>query len=121
MDGWEMGEHLHVCVLAALKAVVQSARIISFSVNEVTVVHNTCWVGMHVYAVQFWERMPYLLHLSCVFESSTSDHLTNVIMHALLNEGGLSCEQVASKLVCFGVGGGSTFQGAKTGITTQIC
>jgi hypothetical protein len=64
--------------------------------------------------------MPHLLHLSCVSESGTSDHLTNVIMHVLLCEGGLSREQIASKLVCFGADGISTFQGAKTGVTIQI-
>jgi hypothetical protein len=37
-----------------------------------------------------------------------------------LCEGGLSHEQIASKLVCFGADGVSTFQGAKTGVTTQI-
>jgi hypothetical protein len=51
--------------------------------------------------MQSWERMSYLLHMSCVSKSGISDHLTNVIMHAFLSEGGLSREQVASKLVCF--------------------
>jgi hypothetical protein len=119
-SGWEMAEHLHACVLAALKVVVQSARIISISADEVTVVDNTSWVGVHVYAMRSWERMPYLLHLSCVSESGTSDHLTNVIMYVLLGEGGLSHEEIASKLVCFRADGVSTFQGTKTGVTTQI-
>jgi hypothetical protein len=52
--------------------------------------------------------------------SGTSDHLTSVIMRALLGEGGLSYEEIASKLVCFGVDGVSTFQGSKMGVTTQI-
>ena len=39
--------------------------------------------------------MSYLLHLYCVFESGTFDHLANVIMHILFCEGArLSCEQV---------------------------
>jgi hypothetical protein len=119
-SGWEMAEHLHGCVLAALKGVVQSARIISISIDEVTAIDNTSWVGVHVYAMRSWERMPHLLHLSCVSESGTSDHLTSVIMHVLLVEGGLSREEIASKLVCFGADGVSTFQGSKTGVTTQI-
>jgi hypothetical protein len=61
-SGWEMGEHVHGCVLAALKAVLQSAKIISISADEVTAVDNTCWVGVHIYVVQSWERMPHLLH-----------------------------------------------------------
>jgi hypothetical protein len=40
--------------------------------------------------------VPYLLHLFCVTESGTFDHLTNAIIHALLCEGGLSHEQIAS-------------------------
>jgi hypothetical protein len=60
-NGWEMGEHLHGCVLAALKVVVQSARIISISADEVTAIDNTSWVGVHIYAMQSWERVPYLL------------------------------------------------------------
>jgi hypothetical protein len=43
---------VHGCVMAALKAVVQSARIISISADEVTAVDNTYWVGVRIYAVQ---------------------------------------------------------------------
>jgi hypothetical protein len=119
-SGWEMAEQLHGCILAVLKGVVQSARIISITVDEVTAIDNTSWVGVHVYAMRSWERMPHLLHLSCVSKSGTSDHLTSVIMHALVGEGGLSREEIASKLVCFGVDGVSTFQGSKMDVTTQI-
>ncbi len=45
---WEMSEHLHSFVLAALKSVVQVAHIISISVDEVTTIDNTLWVGVHV-------------------------------------------------------------------------
>jgi len=41
-------------------------------------------------------------------------------MHAMMGEGGLSHEQIASKLVYFGVDGVNTFQGPKTGVTPQI-
>ena len=108
-SGWELAEHLHGCVLAALTGVVQSARIISISDDEVIVIDNTSWVGVHVYAMRSWERMPYLLYLSCVSKSGTSVHLTSVIMYALLDEGGLSHEEIASKLICFGTDGVSTF------------
>ena len=100
-----MDEHLHGCVLATLKVVVQFARIISINADEVTDVDNTYWVEVHMYVVQSWEIMLHLLHLSYISKSSTFDHLMNVIIYALLYEGGLSCEQVASKLVCFGVDG----------------
>ena len=35
-----------------IKAIIQSARINSISPNEVTVVDNTSWVGIHVYAMR---------------------------------------------------------------------
>jgi hypothetical protein len=50
----------------------------------------------------------------------TVDHLTERIILALISEGGLIREEIASKLVCFGVDGVSTFQGHKSGVTTQI-
>jgi hypothetical protein len=41
-------------------------------------------------------------------------------MLSLINEGGLIREVIASKLVYFGADGMSTFQGHKSGVTTQI-
>jgi len=38
-----------------------------------------------------------------------ADHLTNVIMHALIDEGGLTHDEIASKLICFDADGVSTF------------
>ena len=51
-SGWEMSGHLHGCILDALKAVIQSAKYISITTNEVTAVDNTAWVGIHVYAMK---------------------------------------------------------------------
>jgi len=100
-----MSEHLHASVLNALKTTVQSAKTISIIADEVTTMDNTCWVGIHVYTLDNWERMSYLLYLSCVAKDGTANHLTFIIMHALLEEGGLSHEEIASKLVCFGANG----------------
>lgn len=118
--GWEMSEHFHNVVLTALKAAVQSARFISISSDEVTAVDSTSWIGVYVYVVSGWERVLHLLHLSCVSEDGTADHSTDVIMHALMCEGGLTKSEIASKLVCFGSDGVSTFQGARNGVTAQI-
>jgi len=68
-----MSEHLHASVLAALKFVVQFALILSISADEVTAVDNTSWVGVQVYAMDFWKRKLHLLHLSCVSESGIAD------------------------------------------------
>ena len=121
-SGWEMSKHLHASVLAALKEVIQSARIISISADEVTAIDNTLWLGVHMYAMNSWERVPHLLHLSCVSDgdSGTADSLTDTIMFSLLGKRGLTREDIASKLVCFWADGASTFQGLRKGVTTQI-
>ena len=119
-SGWEMSEHMHATVLLRLKSLVQSARFVSISADEVTAVDTTSWLGVHVYTMDSWERVPHLLHLSCLSDGGTADILTNAIMLSLVEEGGLSREDIASKVVCFGADGVSTFQGPKTGVTTQI-
>ena len=104
-----------------MKSIVKSARIISISAEEVTAIDHTGWIGVHVYTMENWERIPHLLHLSQVTEGGRVDHLTSVIIHSLMGEGGLSRSELASKLLCFGSDNVSTFQGSKTGVSTQIC
>lgn len=115
-----MSEHVHACLLIALKHVVQFVQFISICANKVTVVENTYWVGVHVYAIENWKRMQHLVHLSCVPDVDSADHLTTMIMGALFEEGRLSCKEIASKLVYFGADGVSTSQGPPNGITIQI-
>ena len=61
---------------------------ISFSADEVTAIDNTSWVCVHVYAMDSWERVAHLLHLSCVSDGGTADNLTEVIMYSLVGKGG---------------------------------
>jgi len=65
-----------------------------------------------------WERIPHLLFLSCVIESDIAVYLIDLIMNALMMEGGLTREEIARKLVYIGADGMSTFQGPRTGVTT---
>lgn len=81
---------------------------------------NNSWIEVHVYAINFWERVLHLLHLSCVSNCGTIDHLTNVIMQALVEEGELSHELILDKLVLFRANGVGTFQSPQTGMSTQI-
>jgi len=115
-----MSEHLHFFVMGAMKAVVHSTRYISVFANEVTSIDNTLWIGVHVYAIESWERILHLLHLSCNFDCGTPNHLINVIMHFLLTEGGLMYEQIDGKVVSFGADGVSTFQGLKLGFPPRL-
>jgi len=119
MFGREMAKHLHSCVLVALKLVVRNARFVSISVDEVTAVNNTLWIGIHVYVVDEWKRVPHLLHLFYVSNCGTVNHFTNVIMQTLVEEGGLSRKEITCKLVLFGgnrADGVNTFQGPKIGV-----
>jgi hypothetical protein len=116
---WEMSEHIEGVVLHALKTLLKGSSILSLF-DEVTAIDMTCWISVHVHIMEGWERVPHLLHISYVSEPGIADHLTERIMLALMGEGNPTREEIACKLVCFGVDGVSTFQGHKTGVTTQI-
>jgi hypothetical protein len=55
-----------------------------------------------------------------VVEGVDAGNLTRVIIQALLTVGGLTCESLSSKLICFGANGVSVFQGARTGVIWHI-
>jgi hypothetical protein len=113
-----MSEHIEFVVLDALRKLVRGCMIFFLSADEVTAIDMTCWVSMHVYIMEVWERVPHFLHISYVLELGTLDHLTERIMLALMNEGGLTREEIVSKLVFFGAYGVSTFQEQKSSVTT---
>ena len=99
---------------------LKGSRILSLSVDEITAIYMTCWISIHVCIMERWERLPPLLHISYVLELGTTDHLNEGIMLPLMREGNLIREEIACKLVCFGADGVNTFQGHKSGVTTQI-
>jgi hypothetical protein len=43
--------------------VIQKARFISTSIDEVTTMDSQPWLGVHVYLVDGWKRNPILLTL----------------------------------------------------------
>ena len=47
-----MSKHLNGYVLVALKVVVQVAKFISITINEVVVVDDIAWIDFHVYAME---------------------------------------------------------------------
>jgi hypothetical protein len=69
----------------------------------------TCWMSVHVHIMERWEIVLHLLHISYVSELGIADHLSKRIMSTLMNEAGLTQEEIASKLVCFGTDRVSTF------------
>ena len=39
------------------------AKIISIDADEVIVIDHISWLRVHVYTMENWKRIPYLLHL----------------------------------------------------------
>ena len=74
---WEISGHLHLVVLRPFREVVQSARIISTSPNEITSIDHTSWLEVHVYIMENCEKIPYLLCLLHITKSGKLEHLTN--------------------------------------------
>jgi hypothetical protein len=91
--GWELVEHMHLVVFEKLKDTVKSARFIAISCEEMTSCDSGQWLSMHAYIVLDWIHVPVLLHLSKV-EGQGANALTEVIVWALMSEGGLSHAQV---------------------------
>jgi hypothetical protein len=72
-----------------------------------------------VYVVLDWVRVPLLLNIAKV-EGQGADSLFAMIESALLEEGGLSREEIGKKLICFGADGVNVFQGHHNGCITQM-
>lgn len=49
--GWEIGKHIHLQVLKALKAVVRIAKYFSITYDEVTSIDNQQWLYVHIYVL----------------------------------------------------------------------
>jgi hypothetical protein len=53
---------MHELVFNKIKSLVESAKFISFSNDEVTFDQQS-WVSIHAYIVENWQRIPLLLSL----------------------------------------------------------
>jgi hypothetical protein len=56
-----------------------------------------------------WKRIPILLTFERVVEGRNTDNLTIVITQALMQQGGLTQEEIVERLICFGANGASIF------------
>ncbi len=109
---------MHKTVFTNTWMVVQKARFISIFANEITTVDYQYWLGVHVYLVDGWKRNPILLTLKQLVNGGIVNNLTKVIVDNVLQYGGLSKFDLASKLISFATDGVVIFQGAKSGVTT---
>jgi len=89
-------------------------------VIKISTMDNQSWLSMHYYVMHNWVRIPILISLDRVVERLGSDNLTKVIMKALMINGCVLRDQIAQKLICFGVDGVNVFQGANSGVTKQM-
>jgi hypothetical protein len=55
-----------------------------------------------------------------VVVGSGADNLTQVLMQALMNQGGLTKDMIGKKLMIFGANGVYVFQGVRLGVTKLI-
>jgi hypothetical protein len=70
--------------------------------------------------VEGWKHIPYLQKLEHVLYGALISNLTKVIMASLLQYGGLSKTNMASKLIMFSANDMLIFQGAKTNVIIQL-
>jgi hypothetical protein len=97
------------------------AHYIALSCDSVFIFDNQSWLYVHSYVVDNWVRIPIFISLDQMLKGSRSNNLTKVIMEVVMIGGGLPQDQIAKKLICFGVDGANVFQGTKISVIRQIC
>ncbi len=115
--GWEMATYMHEVVVYKISNLVQSVQFISLSCDEVTTCDQQSWVLIHAYVVGGWQRIFLLLSLQQVVDGATSNNLKCIMVDVLVLYGDLTQENIASKLITFGVDGVSVFRGVRIGVT----
>lgn len=73
--------------------------------DEVTTINCQSWVNMHVFVVEGWKQIPFLLTLQQVVNGVSIKNLTKLIVDVLLHYGRLFELEMSSKSICFGVDG----------------
>jgi len=59
--GWEMANYMHELVVKKTRDLVQVAKFISFSYDEVTTLDQQSWVSIHAYVVENWLHTHYVV------------------------------------------------------------
>jgi hypothetical protein len=103
-----------------MKRLIGVAHYFAVTVDEVTTVDNGSYLSVHVYVVQDWVRIPFLVSLQRVECPPNAENLTKLIVDSVIVGTGVDLETVAKKLLSFGADGASTLQGNRSGVTLQI-
>ncbi len=64
-----------------------------------------------------WLAIPIFLSFECVVARSSVNNLTQALMQALMRQRGFTKKLISTRLMTFGTGGISTFQGIRLGVT----
>jgi hypothetical protein len=102
--GWDMAKHMHLQVQEKKREVMQATKFFYVTCDEVTTLDNGTWISIHVYVVVGFEWFPMLVALEHIDDGTTSNNLTKVIMASIQEISGLEREEVAARMMCFGVG-----------------
>jgi hypothetical protein len=73
---WEMAESMHKIVIESIKVVVQKAKYLAISYDEVTTINNQSWCKVHTYVVDRFKWIPLLLNLEKVIGGGNANNLT---------------------------------------------
>ena len=89
---------------------IAQACYIVVTCDESMAVDNTSWLCLYVYIVHNWGRKPLPITLQKLESNgSTVDSLLIVITRILASHGKMEPHEIATKLMCFGVDGVSSF------------
>ncbi len=89
---------MHRIVMQSMKIVVQKAKYIIISYDEVTTIDNQSWCNVHAYIVGGFNKVPLLLKFERVFNGDIVDDVTQLTLRSLLMKyGGLTTKQITDK------------------------
>ena len=54
-SGWNMATSMATIISQKTKTVIQEARFLAISANEVTTIDNQSWLSLHIYVCQAWK------------------------------------------------------------------
>lgn len=92
---------MYVEVVAECNRRNNSANFFAISFDELATVDPRSWIFVHVYIIEDWVRVLYLVALKEIKNAPTSDVLIQVILVVVEDGNGLELELISKKIVCF--------------------
>ncbi len=97
---------MHYIVLITTKMTIHVAKYLVVICHEMMMIDIESWINIHTYLVEGFKCIPILLNLERLVNIGIADNLTNLILKSLIINGGLTMEEINSKLISFGFNGG---------------